>query len=98
MQTSFPAEAIDLHNLPRIMKQVVSLERDISMLGCRSRHNYRNGLFGDHAATMVQFTPQDDIRAVAEFIKERVNGDPGPQMAGNIEKSLLCTMWKLPPA
>ncbi len=40
---------------------------------CPGLHDIRDrypGVFGEHAATMLQFMWQDDIRGVAMFIKE----------------------------
>ncbi len=45
-----------------------------------------NGLFGGHAAAMVQFMWQYDARAVAKFIKQCMDAhdDPGPQIMHQI--------------
>ena len=45
----------------------------LSTLECPGLQDIRDryqGLFGEHAATMLQFMWQDDIRGVAMFIKE----------------------------
>ena len=45
----------------------------LSTLVCPGLQDIRDryqGLFGEHAATMLQFMWQDDIRGVAMFIKE----------------------------
>jgi len=59
-----------------------------ALQGLRDRYN---GLFRDHAATMVQFMWQHDTRAVAQIINECMDAHDDPGLQG--QASEISPRW-----